>query len=228
MRAPGRVWAKSARWVRADEEDDSQALASDVARGANRPAVSHARSGSEVRQVPARRHRRALPLLRVPGNGAKLGCVSQAGDRRLALDAAASGPGGSAHVEAHVPLRRSMDPFRLHPSLPGRGAVRRHDPRQELDAVAPPVRSCGGVMSGHRFLLRLVLGLRAPGPSSPDASAERTSRDERGTATRGTSIDPLWRTPSASRRWIGRSARTVLERGARATAPVRGQAEGEM
>jgi hypothetical protein len=69
-----------------------------------------------------------------------------------------------------------------------------------------------------------VLDPRAPGPSSPDASAERTSRDERGTAPRGSSIDPLWgRRPC---RVGGSSARrgTVRESGARATAPARGQA----
>src|SRR5207249_8635631 len=56
---------------------------------------------------------------------------------------------------ADVAICRSLAPARSHlPSLSER-ALRRHHPRQEPDAVTPPVRICGGGPERSGSLLRL-------------------------------------------------------------------------
>jgi hypothetical protein len=72
----------------------------------------------------------------------------------------AVGPGSSksdraCHMDTHASARRSMASACSGVSPVPVSTLRRHDPRQEPDAVVPPVRICGGGEGRPLSLLRL-------------------------------------------------------------------------
>src|SRR5678816_2985436 len=66
----------------------------------------------------------------------------------------ATQPDPPDHRSADQSVRKAMVPTSPYLSSLARGTVRRQDPRQEPDAVMPPVRICGGGREQLRFLLR--------------------------------------------------------------------------
>ena len=74
----------------------------------------------------------------------------------LAVGASAPKPEGTNAVDTLRETRGALATTAHHLSSLSRPATCRHHPRQEPDAVMPPVRICGGGRGRPRFLLRLV------------------------------------------------------------------------
>jgi hypothetical protein len=75
----------------------------------------------------------------------------------------------ACHLDSHASARRSMASACSGVSPVPVGALRRHDPRQEPDAVVPPVRICGGGEGRPLSLLRLRKKCRLDAhPGVPD------------------------------------------------------------
>ncbi len=128
--------------------DDAPEVAGEAAGGEDRAAATHAHAHPGARGVPARRSLAGhVRYYGVPMNGPALSAFRQGGGLAVAArSCAVAARRNRLPWERMRRLHRTAG-FRLPASvIPIRSCAWRHHPRQEPDAVMPPVRICGG---GH-------------------------------------------------------------------------------